>query len=64
MATSTIVEKIRVNNPKVIEEYVAAMESAATAPIETRKPTAAKQITDAAELKRIMMRGIEKWGKK
>ena len=60
MATSTIVEKIRVNNPKVIEKYVTAMEFAVNAPIETRKPTAAKQVTDPTELKRIMMRGIEK----
>ena len=64
MATSTIVEKIRVNNPKVIEEYVTVMETAANAPIETRKVTAAKQVTDPAELKQIMIRGIEKWGKK
>ncbi len=64
MATSTIVEKIRVNNPKVIEEYVAAMEASASTPIESRKPAAAKQVTDPAELRKIMMRGIEKWGKK
>ena len=64
MATSTIVEKIRVNNPKVMEEYVAAMESAANAPIESRKPTSAKKVTDPAELRKIMMRGIEKWGRK
>ena len=29
MAASSIVEKICVNNPKVIEEYVAAMDAAA-----------------------------------
>ena len=61
MATSTIVEKIRVNNPKVIEEYVAAMEASADTPIEIEKPSAARQVTDPAELRRIMMRGIEKW---
>lgn len=64
MATSTIVEKIRVNNPKVIEELVATMETVAKAPIERRSQSSAKQVTDSAELKRIMMRGIEKWGKK
>lgn len=64
MATSTIVEKIRVNNPKVIEEYVAAMEASANTPIKTRKGASVKQVTDPAELKKIMMRGIEKWGKK
>ena len=64
MAASTIVERIRVNNPKAMEEYVAAMESAAKAPVEKRKPTVAKQVTDPVELKKIMMRGIEKWGRK
>ncbi len=64
MATSTIVEKIRVNNPKVIEEYAATMEASANTPIEARKTAVAKQATDPAELKQIMMRGVAKWGKK
>ena len=29
MATSSIIENIRVNNPKVLEEYVEAMENSA-----------------------------------
>lgn len=29
MATSSILEKIRVNNPKAVEEFVAAMEASA-----------------------------------
>ena len=64
MATSTIIEKIRVNNPKVIEKYAAAMEASANTPIEARKTAAAKQVTDPAELKQIMLRGVAKWGKK
>ena len=63
MATSSIVEKIRVNNPKVIEEYVAAMEASAQAPIVHKQPTA-KKISDPEALKKTMLRGIEKWGKK
>ena len=33
MATSSFVERIKVNNPKVMEEYVAAMETAASTTI-------------------------------
>ena len=33
MATSSIIENIRVNNPRVLEEYVAAMEEAAKKPL-------------------------------
>ena len=64
MATSSIVEKIRVNNPKVIEEYVAAMEASANTPIVQMKKRTAKTVSDPAELKKVMLRGIEKWGKK
>ena len=33
MATSSIIENIRVNNPRLLEEYVAAMEEAAKKPL-------------------------------
>lgn len=64
MATSSFVERIRVNNPKVMEEYVAAMESAANAPVVQRPEKKAKEIKDPQELKKLMLKGIEKWGKK
>lgn len=64
MATSSFVERIRVNNPKVMEEYVAAMESAANAPIVKKQEKKAKEISDPKELKGLMLKGIEKWGKK
>ena len=64
MATSSIMEKIRVNNPKVIEEYVAAMEASANTSISCRGQNMTKKVSDPAELKKIMLRGIEKWGKK
>lgn len=63
MATSSIVEKIRVNNPKVIEDYVEAMEASANVPINRGPQAAARKVTDAAELKDVMLRGLEKWGK-
>ncbi len=64
MATSSIIEDIKINNPKVMEEYVAALEAAEKAPIVPVQELAARRITDPAELKKIMLRGIEKWGKK
>lgn len=64
MATSSIIENIKVNNPRVIEEYLAAMEKAASEPIAEKKESGTVRITDPAELKKIMLRGIEKWGKK
>lgn len=64
MATSSFVEKIRVNNPKVMVEYVAALEAAEKASVVTMPEPTARRITDPAEMKSIMLRGIEKWGKK
>lgn len=59
MATSSILENIRVNNPKVLEEYVAAMEKAADSPIK-KQERIAREITDPSELKAIMLRGLER----
>ena len=64
MATSSIVDKIRVNNPTVIEDYVAAMEVSANSPVAQKDKRTAETISDSEELKKIMLRGIEKWGKK
>lgn len=64
MATSSFVEKIRVNNPKVMIEYVAALEAAEKAPAAPMVEPTARRITDPAEMKKIMLRGLEKWGRK
>ena len=64
MATSSIVDKIRVNNPTVIEDYVAAMEASANSSVVQKDKRTAETISDPTELKEIMLRGIEKWGKK
>ena len=49
MATSNFMEKIRVNNPKVMEEYVAAMESAANSPVVPKPEKKAKEMKDPQE---------------
>lgn len=63
MATSSFVEKIRVNNPKAIVEYAAALEAAERAPVTPMPEPTAKRITDPVEMKSILLRGIEKWGR-
>ena len=63
MATSSFVEKIRVNNPKVLVEYVAALEAAERAPVTPMAEPAARRITDPEELRAVLLRGIENWGK-
>ena len=64
MATSSFVERIRINNPKVMEEYMAAMETAANVPIVQQQEKKTKEIKDPQELKMLMLKGIEKWGKR
>lgn len=63
MATSSFVEKIRINNPKAMVEYAAALEAAEKAPILPDEQPSARKISDPAELKALMLRGIEKWSK-
>ena len=64
MATSSIVENIEVNNPKVMEEYVAVLEAAENAPVTPLAQPTARRITDPDELKKLMLQGLEKWGNK
>lgn len=63
MATSSILDHITINNPKVIEDYVNAMEESVnrTGSYETSD---IKFETDSNVLKELMLKGIEKWGKK
>ena len=64
MATSSIIDNIRINNPKVLEEYAAAMEAAEGEPIAPLARPTARRITDLAEMNAIILRGIENWGGK
>lgn len=62
MATSSILDKIVVNNPKILEELVANIECSVNDPIPLKRGFSVRRITDTKELKRIMQRGIQKWG--
>ena len=51
MATSSFVDRIRINNPKVMEEYVAAMEASAKEPLKHRtEDQRSGAITDSARI--------------
>lgn len=64
MATSTLTDNLFVNNPKVLEEWVKAMEKGANEPPAKDDTPIIEEITDPEEIRRVMQRGIEKWGKK
>ncbi len=58
MATSSIIENIRVNNPKVLEEYVEAMENST----KNYKPRTEDQksgvVTDPERIKAFMEKAL------
>lgn len=64
MATSTLTDRLFVNNPKVLEEWVKAMEKGANEPPVKDDTPIIEEITDPEEIRMVMQRGIEKWGKK
>ena len=62
MATSSIIENIRVNNPRALEEYAAAMEESAS---DFHKRTDSERtgvVTDKEETKAFMQKALEKKG--
>lgn len=63
MATSSILDHITINNSKVIEDYVNSMEEAVNKPV-SHEDSDIKFETDPNVLKELMLKGIEKWGKK
>ena len=63
MATSSIIENIRVNNPQVLEEYVAAMEASAEEPFQQRtEDQRSGVITDSARIRRFAEKALAKKG--
>ena len=58
MATSSILEKIRVNNPKVIEEFVAAMDRSVGKPVIEHPKS--ELTTDPDIIKKILVMGTKK----
>ena len=63
MATSSILEDITINNPKVIEAYAHAIEEAGSTSIQPQKKSIARKETDPQVLKELMLKGIEKYFK-
>lgn len=61
MATSSILENIRVNNPKAVEEFVAAMEASAKAPVQPRTDDQRSGVcTDVKRMKSFMDKALRK----
>ena len=62
MATSSILENITVNNPRVIEEFLDAMEKSANSTKTRRAHSETRFITDPNQIKEIMAKGIRNRG--
>ena len=63
MATSSIIENIRVNNPRVLEEWVNAMEAEAKEPGKTRtEEDHSSVLTDEVEIKEFMQKALSRHG--
>ena len=63
MATSSIIENISVNNPKVMEQYAEAMEKAEKSTVTRMAEPTAKVVTAPEEMRNLMLQGIKKWSK-
>lgn len=64
MATSSIIENIRVNNPKVLEEYVDAMEERAKNHHPRTENEKSGVITDRERTRQFMAKVFAKRGTK
>ena len=65
MATSSIIENIKINNPQVLEEYVAAMEVSAKEPLKHRtEDQHSGVVTDSTRIRRFAEKALAKKCKK
>lgn len=62
MATSSIIENIRVNNPKVLEEYVNAMEERAKNVHPRTDAEKSSVVTDRERTRRFMAKVLARKG--
>ena len=62
MATSSIIENIRVNNPKVLEEYVDAMEERAKSRHQRTEDEKSGVVTDRERTNTFMAKVLAKKG--
>lgn len=58
MATSSIIENIRVNNPRAMEEYVAAMETSAKNIRHRTESEKSGLVTDREETKAFIRKAL------
>ena len=63
MATSSITETLRVNNPKLLEAYAEALEKSESEPVIFASSTIHKEDSDPDAIRDILLRNIENWGK-
>ena len=60
MATSSMLEHIRVNNPKAVEEFVGAMEASAKEPLKPRTENQRSGVvSDPERLRSFMKRALQ-----
>ena len=64
MATSSIIEDIRVNNPKAIEAFVEAMEASAQQYHPRTPDEQSAVVSDPERIKSFVQKCLEKRGKK
>ena len=62
MATSSIIENIRVNNPRALEEYAAAMEASAEYFRHRTEANKSGLVTDKEETRAFMRKALAKKG--
>ncbi|WP_044974732.1 hypothetical protein [Ruminococcus sp. HUN007] len=63
MATSSITETLRVNNPKLLEAYAEALEKSESEPVIFASSPIHKEDSDPDAIRDILLRNIENWGK-
>ena len=62
MATSSIIENIRVNNPQVLEDYVAAMETSRDTVFSASQRRQSNVLTDSEAIRQIAERALARRG--
>lgn len=64
MATSSIIENIRVNNPQVLEDYVIFLEGSGQAPEKRRTKLRSSVTTDSKKIRSIVEKALARKGVK
>ena len=64
MATSSITETLRVNNPKLLEAYAEALEKSETEGVQPKITPVFETVTDSDEIRNTLLQNIEIWSKK